>query len=202
MAKDNASTGLELAAAKDHLRAKARDRRRGLAAADPLAKKKIARITLDLEPDRILAGYWAIGDELDPSGVLIHHMSLGHRTALPAVVDRDAPLVFREWMPGTPLVGGLFGTREPDHQSAVMRPTVLLVPLLAFDRRGYRLGWGGGYYDRTIEMLKQDGDVKTIGIAYAGQEVAQVPHDDRDQPLDWILTQEGLIQGTTETGDS
>ncbi len=93
---------------------------------------------------------------------------------------------------GRELSKGRFGIAEPLPDWPIARPETLLVPLLAFDARGHRLGYGGGYYDRTIAALKAHGPLRTIGIAYAGQEVLSLPHDPHDQPLDAVLTENGL----------
>ncbi len=110
-------------------------------------------------------------------------------TALPVVVAKNAPLVFRQWAPGEPLVLGRWNIKVPPEDAPEVLPDVLLVPLLAFDRKGFRLGYGGGFYDRTLEKLRTLKKVTAIGIAYAGQEMDTVPRDDFDQRLDWIMTE-------------
>ncbi|GAB6053195.1 hypothetical protein JCM17960_20150 [Magnetospira thiophila] len=200
MARDLSPDEQHLRDSKDRLRAKAKLLRRNLANAHPKAWKKLSRILLDLEPRRIVAGYWPIGDEMDPRGAMDQLVAEQHRTALPVIQGADKPLMFRAWSPNQPLQQGPFGTREPLPEAEEVRPDVLLVPLLAFDGQGYRLGWGGGYYDRTIAALQAGGGVLTIGVAYAGQQVARVPRGPHDQPLDWILTEQGVIEGAAKRG--
>ena len=114
----------------------------------------------------------------------------GWTTALPIVVGKELPLMFRCWVPGEPLVSGLWDIQIPVETSPEVEPDVLLVPMLAFDRKGYRLGYGGGFYDRTLAKLRALKKVTAIGVAYAGQEVDEVPHGEYDQPLDWIMTEQ------------
>jgi 5-formyltetrahydrofolate cyclo-ligase len=113
----------------------------------------------------------------------------GWTLALP-VVAGPAPLRFRTWTFGAPLQSGPFGIPEPE-DGPLAAPDVLLVPLLAFDRHGYRLGYGGGHYDRTLAELRAQGGVTAIGLAFDAQEVAQVPICPYDERLDWILTPSG-----------
>ena len=118
------------------------------------------------------------------------------RLALPVVVERDRHLDFRAWSPGDDLEAGDHGTWHPYPSAPLVVPDVVLVPLLAFDRAGWRLGYGGGYYDRTLQGLRRAAPVTTIGIGFAAQEVMTVPHDGHDQRLDWIATETGLIEVT------
>jgi 5-formyltetrahydrofolate cyclo-ligase len=118
----------------------------------------------------------------------------GWTTALPVVVAKNAPLVFRQWAPGEALVLGRWNIKVPPEEAPEVVPDVLLVPLLAFDRKGFRLGYGGGFYDRTLETLRTLRRVTAIGVAYAGQEVDSVPHEEFDQRLDWIMTEKETIK--------
>ena len=137
----------------------------------------------------IVAGYWPFETEMDVRPPMVALAKIGTTLCLPEVVEKDRPLRFRAWAPDEPLVEGDHGTFHPLHTAPLMRPDVVLVPLLAFDGRGYRIGWGGGYYDRTLEALRKTGPVSAVGVAYAAQEVDEVPTDDYDQPLDWIITE-------------
>jgi 5-formyltetrahydrofolate cyclo-ligase len=139
-------------------------------------------------PGVVVGGFWPLAGEIDVRPVMAALHDLGHSLCLPHTPPRGQALVFHHWQPGEPLRPGRFGTLVPD--GPVAKPTLLLVPLLAFDRRGYRLGYGGGYYDRTIAGLP---GVATIGCAFAVQEVSAVPSGPTDMPLDSIATERGLI---------
>ena len=143
---------------------------------------------------RVVAGYLPIKGEMDVRVLLSHLHGEGFICALPVVGAPGAALVFRRWVPGAPLLKGRFGTRHPEPTEPELRPDVVLAPLLAFDARGYRLGWGGGYYDRTIEGLRGHGPLVAVGVAYAAQQVDKVPHSGRDQRLDWVVTEERAVR--------
>lgn len=113
----------------------------------------------------------------------------GEKVSLPCVQGKDAPLSFRQWAKGDTLRLGAFGVREPQFDQPLMVPDLVLLPLLAFTPTGKRLGYGGGYYDRTLALLRRKGDVFACGVAYAGQEVPDLPTDEHDQLLDGILTE-------------
>ncbi len=114
----------------------------------------------------------------------------GWRTAMPVVIAQGLPLLFRAWAPGEALVPGVWGIPMPPETAPEVLPDVLLVPLLAFDREGYRLGYGGGFYDRTLEKLRKLKAVVAIGVAYHAQMVDQVPRGPHDAPLDYMMTEE------------
>lgn len=150
-------------------------------------------------PQAVLASYRAMGAELDPEPAEDLLRRRGHQIALPVTPPIGQPLTFRLWAPGEPLITHRFGMREPAPSAAEVRPGVLLVPLLAFDRQGHRLGYGGGYYDRTLAQLRSGGSgtthiPKAIGIAFSEQEVDAVPHEAYDQRLDAVATPDGIIK--------
>lgn len=143
-----------------------------------------------LEPGpAIAAGYAPIGDEIEPGGALAQCRAAGARLALPAVTGPDAPLEFRSWAFGDGLEEGPHGTRQPGPDAAVVRPDLVLVPCLGFDQHGGRLGYGGGYYDRTLAALRAEGSVAAVGLAFEGQRLDLVPAGPHDQALDWIITE-------------
>jgi 5-formyltetrahydrofolate cyclo-ligase len=168
-------------------------------ALDPAARAIAARALHDhliaarrWPASAVVAGYWPMAAEVDIRPVLATLAAAGLGCVLPVVVGRGEPLVFRAWAPGDPLEPGGFGTSVPSPASRVATPTVLLVPLLAFDPRGFRLGYGGGYYDRTIAGLRATGgQVVAIGVAYARQELEAVPVEAFDQRLDGVVTELG-----------
>jgi 5-formyltetrahydrofolate cyclo-ligase len=139
----------------------------------------------------MVGGFWPIGSEIDVRPALARLRALGARIALPETTPRGSPLRFRLWDEGAPLLPGRYGTLHPD--GAEVEPGLLLVPLLAFDRRGFRLGYGGGYYDRTIAGWP---GVCAIGCAYAAQEVPHVPTEQHDRVLPAIATERGVIVTT------
>ena len=168
--------------------------RRDLAAADAPADagRRAADLffaQFTLPAGAILSAYWPMGDELDPRPLIHRAQAAGHAVGLPVVVARAQPLVFRDWTPQTRFVPGGFKTAVPEPSAPEVVPSVLLVPLLAFDLAGYRLGYGGGFYDRTLTKLRAAGRVTAIGFAYEGQLVDAVPRAEYDQPLDAILTE-------------
>ncbi len=183
-----------LAAAKKAMRAAQVERRRrlfqaaGVAAADGLARRFLDAVAL--AADAAVAGYHPMGDEIDVLPLLARLAAQGHETALPVVDAPAEPLVFRRWRAGESLAPGPHGTRHPLAAAAPVVPAVLLVPLLAFDAEGYRLGYGGGYYDRTIAALRRQGRAPLlVGAAFAGQRVERVPRGPHDQPLDAVVTE-------------
>ncbi len=121
----------------------------------------------------------------------------GARLALPVVVGRGKPLIMRAWSFGAPLVAGVWGIREPPADAPELFPDILIVPLLAFDRRGHRIGYGAGYYDMTIARLRAMKTVTAIGVAFAMQEIAAVPATPRDARLDLVLTEREAIDFRT-----
>ena len=136
----------------------------------------------------VVAGFWPIGQEIDIRPLLTALAGLGYAVVLPETPSRGHPLLFRHWQPGTVMVPERFGTLRPDGDVAT--PDVLLVPLLAFDLAGRRLGYGGGYYDRTLAMLP---GARAIGCAYAAQQVETVPAEPHDIRLNAVATERGVI---------
>lgn len=141
--------------------------------------------------DAVVSGYRAIEAELDPAALLEGLAGAGLRTCLPVIQGRGKPLLFRAWRPGDVLEAGSWGIEQPGRTAIEMEPDVLLVPMLAFDQRGYRLGYGGGFYDRTLERLRALKPVIAIGLAFDEQEVETVPTGPHDVRLDWVLTPSG-----------
>lgn len=185
-----------IAAAKRALRRLARLRRAeahgsGGAAMATAVARETARLALPA--GAVVAGYWPLRDELDPRPAMRGLARRGHPLALPVVVAPDRALVFRAWCAGDPLAGDALGLSAPLATASAVRPDVVLVPLLAFDRHGRRLGYGAGYYDRTLAALRAQGQVLAMGLAYAAQEMPEVAGDGDDQPLDGIVTERGIL---------
>ena len=145
--------------------------------------------SLDLPAGIVVSGYFPIGSEANVLPLLKTLSARGFRIALPVVGKRMTPLVFREWQETDTMEHGPFNIPEPKADADILRPDLILTPLLAFDTRGNRLGYGGGLYDLTIATLREYQPVMAAGIAYSGQQVPDVPHDDLDVPMDWIITE-------------
>jgi len=140
------------------------------------------------EGPSVVSGFWPIKDELDIRPLLIELHNDGCQLALPTVVGKGQPLVFRAWRPGDALEAGVFGTLHPSAKREVVEPDALIVPLLACDEEGWRLGYGGGFYDRTLARLRRMKEIVAVGVAFDAQLVPEVPHGPEDQRLDWLLT--------------
>lgn len=183
---------------KPELRREAQARRSQIhqaigATAGTLFRDQGLRLLAD-RPGRTVSGYWPIRSEPDLRPLLVALTAMGREIVLPNVVAAGQPLRFHAWQPGDELVAGPLATATPHPDSPVRVPEIMLVPLLAFDRQRRRLGYGGGFYDRTIAGLRATGrPLLTIGIGYAGLEMTQVPTDPWDQTLDAILTETGLV---------
>lgn len=137
---------------------------------------------------KVLSGYMPMRSEIDPLPAMAAHQG---PVGVPVILAKASPLRFREWTPGCRLVEGAFKALIPE-EGAWVEPEVMIVPMLAFDGRGYRLGYGGGFYDRTLEGLRAKGPVLAVGFAFAAQEVAEVPTDAFDQRLDAVVTERGV----------
>jgi 5-formyltetrahydrofolate cyclo-ligase len=184
---------MDIAEAKRALRAQALAKRKALPAENA---KRAARAVLDLALAEVpfprgatVAGYWPLADELDVRPLLEALAKRGHPCALPVVVARGHALAFRAWKPGDPLEQAGFGLSVPRREAPASSPAVLLVPLLAFDSRGYRIGFGAGFYDMTINALRAKGRLLAVGIGFAAQEVSMVPTETFDAALDWLVTE-------------
>jgi 5-formyltetrahydrofolate cyclo-ligase len=183
---------------KERLRQEARARRKQLARALPdyadyIAAQYADRVDeLGFAPDAVVAGYWPFREEADPRPLMQALAANGHPLVLPRISRRTAPLEFRRWIEGDPMRPNAFEIAEPLAGAEIMTPSIVLVPMLSFDAAGYRLGYGGGYYDRTLTLLRAERKIIAVGIAYAGQEVPDVPRRDHDEPLDAIVTEKGF----------
>lgn len=179
---------------KRALRAEWTERRAELLARQPLAGHTLCAHFPALEgPPGVVAGYWPMRSEIDPRPLMTRFARAGWRLALPVTPPRgtEGGLAFRLWTPEAALAAHAFGMQEPHPSAEAARPDVVLVPLLAFDTAGHRLGYGAGHYDRTLERLRSEGPVKAVGLAFAGQETTALPSTPFDQPLDAVLTERG-----------
>jgi 5-formyltetrahydrofolate cyclo-ligase len=144
-----------------------------------------------------VSGFWPIRSEISPLPLMRRFADAGASLALPVIAGRAQPLVMRAWTFGAPLVAGVWGIREPPADAPEVFPDIVIVPLLAFDHRGHRLGYGAGHYDRTIARLRDMKPVIAIGIAFAAQQIDEVPITPRDERLDLMLTEDGTIDFRT-----
>ena len=185
---------MTIAALKEGVRRKAQERRAALKPRAAELSRILAQIFQDqiaLPLDATVSAYAAIGDEADPAPLLQALRARGYKIALPRVAGRGKPLEFHGYEPGSSLVPGGFGLSEPARDWPKAEPDILIVPLLAFDARGYRIGYGAGFYDRTLAKLRAARAVLAIGFAFAGQEFETVPYDQNDQRLNWVVTENG-----------
>jgi len=194
-----------LADQKSALRRAARDTRRLAhdtgAGAAPALRDAFLHAGLAGRPGAelpVVSGYCPIRTEIDPAPLMTALHEAGHRLCVPVIEGPGLALRFREWHPGCALVAGPFGAAVPA-AGDWLEPGLLLAPLLAFDTRGYRLGYGGGFYDRTLEMLRARRPTLAVGLAYRAQEVGRVPAGPTDQRLDAIVTETGVLSPAPET---
>jgi 5-formyltetrahydrofolate cyclo-ligase len=189
---------------KPLLRNEMKRRRAAFAQGSPLAGDMLAEIACDAlnerrewpDKDAIIAGYWPIQSEINPFPLLQIFEERGYGLALPCLVAEGEGfrMIFRRFSLGDDLVSGPFDIHQPADDADEIAPDMVLLPLLAFDEQGWRLGYGGGYYDRVLARLRAQKDVKGYGIAFSGQQLAEIPFEVHDQPLDGIFTEQGVIQ--------
>nr|WP_313015042.1 5-formyltetrahydrofolate cyclo-ligase [Brucella intermedia] len=157
-----------------------------------LAAAKKAEAAIDVPKGTLIAGYWPIRSEIDPRPLLSAFRAKGARRCLPVVLDKET-IAFREYLPDAKLVQTGFGTMGPGEDAPVVDPAIMLMPLAGFDRRGHRLGYGAGHYDRALARFTERGlQPLLIGMAFDCQEVEHVPDEPHDIALNQILTESGL----------
>jgi 5-formyltetrahydrofolate cyclo-ligase len=183
-----------ITARKQAMREEALVRRAALRAAVPDATSRMAQnfiAAIPLTSGAVVSAFISIGEETDPAPLIDLLHRVGHPIALPRVVRKGEKLAFHLYEPGATLVPGVFGLSQPGKDWPEASPDLLIVPLLAFDARGNRLGYGAGFYDRTLAALRASRNIVAVGYAFAGQEVPEVPHRESDEPLDWVVTELG-----------
>ena len=142
----------------------------------------------------VISGFSSLPDEFRAWPLLRRLHGEGHALAMPVMQGKGLPLVFRAWAPGDAMDKAVWGIAEPRADKTVLEPDIVLVPLLAFDATGWRLGYGGGYYDRTLRGLRARKSIVAIGLAYNESQVDAVPHLDYDERLDWVLRPSGPLR--------
>jgi 5-formyltetrahydrofolate cyclo-ligase len=160
------------------------------AAAETIAARAFP---VPLTPGTIVSGFMPLKSELNPLPLLRKLAEAGATLALPAIAGRGKPLIMRAYAFGDDLARGQWGIREPKPEAADVAPDILLVPLAAFDRVGHRIGYGAGYYDMTIAALRAKKKVTAVGLAFAAQEISEVPATAHDEALDLVLTEREVI---------
>ncbi len=181
---------------KTALRAEALARRDALPAPERMAAAETiaARpFPVAFAPHTVISAYSPMRSEINPVPLMRKLAEAGAQLALPIVQKRGKPLIIRAWNFGDPLAAGQWGIREPMPEAPEVAPDILIVPLAAFDRAGQRIGYGAGYYDMTIGGLRAQKPVIAIGLAFAAQEIPQVPATERDARLDLVLTEREVI---------
>ena len=181
---------------KKSIRAEAVARRDALSPQDraQAAETIAARpFPLDIKPGTIVSGFMPLKTEINPLPLMRKLAAAGAQLALPVIDARGKPLIMRAFSFGDALNSGQWGIKEPKPEAKEVAPDILLVPMLAFDRAGSRIGYGAGYYDMTIAKVRAMKPAMAVGIAYAAQEIDQVPVTPRDAPLDLVLTEREII---------
>jgi 5-formyltetrahydrofolate cyclo-ligase len=161
------------------------------AAADTIAAREFP---LAITKGIVVSGFMPMKTEINPLPLMKKLADAGATLALPVVAGRGKPLIMRAWRWGEDLAPGVWGLRQPKPEAPDVDPDILLVPLLAFDRAGHRIGYGAGYYDMTIAALRARKPITAIGLAFAAQEIATVPATARDERLDLVLTEREVIE--------
>jgi len=181
--------------AKAALRVKAHEKRAALLASVRAEAAEAASAHffegIALAQGEVVAAYWRIRDEMDCQPILVRLMDSGQPVCLPVVIGDGEPLELRLWQEGAPLYPAGFGTLAPEELAPRVEPDVIIMPLLGFDDRGTRLGYGGGYYDRTLAKLAKK--PRLVGLAFSAQKLDHIPRDGHDIPLDAVVTEAGVI---------
>ena len=199
-AADKAALRKAAAATRAALAKQMPDAANQLAAHADMIADMMAGMMTDIGAGAIVAAYLPIRSELSPLPLVAALNARGVVTAMPVTPEPENPLTFHQWAPGDPLVDGPYKTQQPSADAPLVTPAVILAPMLAFDAACWRLGYGGGFYDRTLGGLRAAGrTVTAIGIAYDGQKVDQIPTGPYDMALDGVLTPSGLIQPPVAT---
>jgi 5-formyltetrahydrofolate cyclo-ligase len=150
-------------------------------------------LPIEVPQGAVVSGFFPLKTEINPVRLMRRLAAGGAQLALPLIVGRGKPLSMRAFAFGDELIPGQWGILEPSPDAPELEPDILIVPLLAFDRVGQRIGYGAGYYDMTITTLRRKKPITAIGIAFAAQEIPQVPATPNDAPLDFVLTEREVI---------
>jgi 5-formyltetrahydrofolate cyclo-ligase len=168
---------------------------RKLAHAEGLDKEANAQLTAFLkaqDANLVISAYMPIHTEVSPIPTMERMVARGRKVCVPVIVGNGVPLEFHQWTPDTEMVAGAFGAYIPKNGIKLI-PDIVITPLLAFDAHGYRMGYGGGFYDRSFEQISAVKDVQAVGYAYSDQEVLLVPREETDFPLNAVITEKGIL---------
>ena len=183
------------------LRERMKGERRTAAKKRPDAARHAARNFMQSIPmpadgadSRFVSVYFPIQTELDTEPLAAALIEKGFSVALPVTLKKKSPLIFRAYSPGDPLLTGAYGEKVPIESAKTVSPAIVVLPLLAFNRRGDRLGYGGGFYDRTLAELRKADAVLAVGYAFGAQEVDDIPTAPLDERLDWVVTEREAIR--------
>ncbi len=197
------SNALEIKNRKRQLRVTAELLRQKIKPQHPDADQEVARLLLSTvrehapqawQTGTVISSYYQRGSEMDMTTLNQTLVNEGYDLALPVVLGRGHPLAFRRYRPEDTLIKGVLDVMEPLPAAPIVAPRILLLPLLAFDRQGNRLGYGGGYYDRTVALFRRESAILAIGVAFAQQECDDIPIGGTDAPLDWIVTEKEALR--------
>jgi 5-formyltetrahydrofolate cyclo-ligase len=188
----------DLRAQKQNLRQVMRDVRRKAFAENPEAGAALCTQVLDhftLPQKAIVAASIPFGGEIDVTPLMEALREKGHTIVLPVISAEGEALIFRQHQAGEPLAANMLGILEPLSSAPMLEPDILFIPLLAFDLRLHRLGYGGGYYDRTLQRLRAGKSIVAVGLGFSAQEIPEVPRDAHDARLDKIFTENQAFEG-------
>lgn len=149
---------------------------------------------LNIMPQTTFGAYYPIGAEVNCRPLMDTLHAMGHTISLPVITGATDPLIYRMYKSGDQLEKGGFGTPQPCDYMPVVVPDILIIPMMGYSDKGYRLGYGSGFFDRTIELIRKQKPMKAIGLAYSGQRIDDMPVEAHDQKLDLIITEKGTVK--------
>ncbi len=159
---------------------------------DKAANAQLTAFLKAQDTDLVISAYMPIRTEVSPIPTMERMVARGRKVCVPVIVGEGVPLEFHQWTPDTEMVAGAFGAYIPKNGIKLI-PDIVITPLLAFDLHGYRMGYGGGFYDRSFEQISALKDVQAVGYAYSDQEVLLVPREETDFPLNAVITEKGIL---------
>jgi len=159
---------------------------------DNEANAQLTAFLKEQDENLIISAYMPIRTEVSPLPTMKRMAARGRKICVPVIVGAGQPLEFHQWTPETEMIEGAFGAYIPKNGIKLI-PDIVITPLLAFDAHGYRMGYGGGFYDRTFEQISALKDVQAVGYAYSDQEVLLVPREETDFPLNAVITEKGIL---------